>query len=296
MLLLALAALPAAAQFLSFKQVLDRPDRPQPTQRLAYGPLPQQVGELWLPSSGKGPFPVVLMVHGGCWLADLPGPELLAWQAEALRERGLAVWSISYRRIGHDGGGYPGTFQDVARGADHLRELARTQPLDLSRVLATGHSAGGHLVLWLAARKNLPATSPLAVKDPLPLHAVVPVAGVGDLAWGAGYIGGACGPDTVATLVQEKARGQGAWADISPTALLPLGVPVTMASGLYDPIVSPAHARRYQAAAARQGDRPVQLLTLDEAGHFELIAPWTEPGRQVVERVVGAVKRLGAAR
>lgn len=98
----------------------------------------------------------------------------------------------------------------------------------------------------------------------------------------------------MATLVQEKARGKDAWADTSPAALLPLGVPVMMLSGLYDPIVAPAHARRYQATAARQGDRPVQLLTLDEASHFELIAPWTEPGRQVVERVVGEVKRLGA--
>jgi acetyl esterase/lipase len=131
---------------------------------------------------------VVLMVHGGCWRADLPGPELLAWQAEALRRQGLAVWSIRYRRLGHEGGGYPGTFQDVARGADHLRELARDQPLDLSRVLATGHSAGGHLALWLAARKQLPATSALGVKDPLAVHAVVPLAGVGDLAWGAGYV------------------------------------------------------------------------------------------------------------
>lgn len=295
-LLLALATLPAAAQFLGFRQVLDRPDRPQPTQRLAYGPLPQQLGELWLPSGGTGPFPVVLMVHGGCWRAELPGPELLAWQAESLRQQGIAVWSISYRRLGHEGGGYPGSFQDVARGADHLRELARSQPLDVGRVLATGHSAGGHLALWLAARKNLPASSPLAVKDPLPLHAVVPLAGVGDLAWGAGYVGGACGADTVATLVQEKARGKDAWADTSPAALLPLGVPVTMVSGLYDPIVSPAHARRFQAAAVRQGDRPVQLLTLDEASHFELIAPWTEAGRRVVERVVSEVKRLGAER
>ncbi|RTL15239.1 MAG: alpha/beta hydrolase [Burkholderiales bacterium] len=293
---LALAALPAQAQFLNFKQVLERPDRPQPTQRLAYGPLPQQVGELWLPSAAKGPFPVVLMVHGGCWLADLPGPELLAWQAEALRQQGLAVWSISYRRLGHEGGGYPGTFQDVARGADHLRTLAQTQPLDLSRVVATGHSAGGHLALWLAARKNLPATSPLATQDPLPIHAVVPVAGVGDLAWGGGYVGGACGPDTVPKLVNEKERGKQAWSDTSPAALLPLGVPVTMVSGLYDPIVAPAHARRFQAEAARKGGVPVQLLTLDEASHFELISPWTEPGRRVVERVVSEVKGLGGTR
>ena len=108
----------AVAPLLNFRQVLERPDRPQPQQRVAYAKdAPQQAGELWLPPAdrfGPGPYPVVLMVHGGCWLAELPGPELLAWQAEAVRQQGFAVWSISYRRIGHPGGGYPGTFQDVA--------------------------------------------------------------------------------------------------------------------------------------------------------------------------------------
>jgi acetyl esterase/lipase len=133
---------------LNFQRVLDQPDRPQPQHRVAYGTAAQQFGELWLPEAdrfGLGPYPVALLVHGGCWMGELPGPELLAWQAEALRQRGFAVWSLSFRRVGHDGGGYPGTILDVARAADHLRELAKTHPLDLARVTVSGHSAGGHL-------------------------------------------------------------------------------------------------------------------------------------------------------
>lgn len=303
-LAVALAALTstAHAQFLNFRQVLERPDRPQPQARVAYGTLPQQQAELWLPSPAEHPHPVVLMVHGGCWRADLPGPELLAWQAEALRQRGVAVYSVTYRRLAAAGapeaeanGGYPATFQDLAQAADHLRPLATQHPLDLQRVTTTGHSAGGHLALWLAARKNLPASSPLHSAQPLPIHAVVPVAGVGDLAWGAAFVGGACGADTVARLVNAPQRGATAWADTSPAALLPLGVPVLMVSGAYDPIVAPAHARRFQHLAAGKADTPVRLLTLDEAGHFELIAPWTDAGRAVVERIAAIAKAPTAA-
>ncbi len=299
---MAATALPSAqAQFISFRQVLERPERPQPQVRVAYGALAQQQAELWLPSPAERPHPVVLMVHGGCWRADLPGPELLAWQAEALRQRGVAVYSVTYRRLAAAGapdveanGGYPATFQDLALAADHLRTLATQHPLDLQRVTTTGHSAGGHLALWLAARKNLPASSPLHRAQPLPIHAVVPVAGVGDLAWGGAFVGGACGADTVARLVNFPQRGTAAWADTSPAALLPLGVPVLMVSGLYDPIVAPAHARRYQRLAADKTDTPVRLMTLDEAGHFELIAPWTDAGRAVVERIAAIAKAPAA--
>lgn len=287
-----LLATPAHAQFLSFRDVLNRPDRPQPDHKIAYAAGPQQYGELWLPKSGAGPHPVVLMIHGGCWRADLPGPELLAWQADAIRAKGIAVWSITYRRLGHEGGGYPGTFQDVAAGADHLRSIAAQYKLDVNRVVTTGHSAGGHLALWLPARKNLPASSPLKTTNPLAIHGAVPVAGVGDLAWGGGFVGAACGADTVSRLVDEKARGKDAWVDTSPAALLPLGIPQTLVSGVYDPIVAPAHAGRWQKLATDKGDK-VTLRTFDGAGHFEIIAPWTEPGKGVVDAIAEAIKALG---
>jgi acetyl esterase/lipase len=288
---LLLMAASADAQFLSFRDVLSRPDRPQPDHKIAYGSGPHHYGELWLPKAGAGPHPVVLMIHGGCWRADLPGPELLAWQADAIRAQGIAVWSITYRRLGHEGGGYPGTFQDVAAGADHLRSIAAQYKLDLNRVVTTGHSAGGHLALWLPARKNLPTSSPLKTASPLAIHGAVPVAGVGDLAYGADFVGAACGPDTIPGLVKEKERGKEAWADTSPAAMLPLGIPQTMVSGLYDPIVAPAHARRYQMLAGRKSES-VKLLTLEESAHFEIISPWTAQGKSVVEAIVGVVKGL----
>lgn len=276
------AALPASAQKLSFLDILDRPERPQPDHRLAYGEAPQQFGELWLPR-GQGPHPVVLMIHGGCWQSSLPGPELLAFQADALRAAGVAVWSISYRRVGHEGGGHPGTFDDVARGTDRLRVLAQRYPLDLKRLVATGHSAGGHLALWAAARPRI-ASGPLKAAAPLPIPAVVAVAGIPDLAHASRNKLCGTSVDQLLGGAPTDARLQ----DTSPLALLPLGLPQTLMQGAQDRIVPPAASDDYGVRATALGDR-VEVITLDDAGHFELIAPWTPAGRQVVERIVRAL-------
>ena len=157
---------------------------PQPPadHTIAYGPAPQQVAELRLPK-GRGPHPVVIVVHGGCWQAPW-GFDHVRSLAAALTAEGYATWSLEYRRLGDPGGGWPGTLEDVARGADHLREVATAHPLDLDRVVALGHSAGGQLALWLAARPGCPG-SPLHAARPLRLRGVVSLAGITDLRAGA---------------------------------------------------------------------------------------------------------------
>ena len=100
------------AQTLSFRDVLQRPPI-KADQRIAYGSDALQFGDLWLPSSkdhGAGPYPTVILIHGGCWRADLPGVELTHFMADDLRKSGFAVWEIEYRRVGHAGGGYPALF------------------------------------------------------------------------------------------------------------------------------------------------------------------------------------------
>lgn len=296
-----LFAVDAGAQLLTWREVLDRPNRPQPDLKIAYGTDANQYGELWLPKGAntKAPYPVVLMIHGGCWLAELPGPELLAFQADALREAGVAVWSISYRRLGHKGGengggGYPGTFLDAGNGADKLFELAQKYPLDLTHVVATGHSAGGHLALWIAGRPNIASGSALKVNKPLPISAVVGVAAVPDLAYSSSAIAHACGTGTIDALVDLKSRGatgdsDGAWKDTSPLALLPLRVRQTLVFGAQDPIVPAANADRYKSRAAALGEA-VEVIKLDNAGHFELISPWTPAGREVVDIILRATR------
>ena len=160
---------------------------PAGAQRIAYGSDPQQFGELRVPAT-RGPHPVAIVVHGGCWLEKIPSMDARAVAidnmrplAAALTEAGIATWNIEYRRLGHAGGGWPGTFLDVARAADHVRTLARGHQLDLTRVIAIGHSAGGHLALWLAARPKIAKTSDLYLENPLRLTGAVDLDGPPDL-------------------------------------------------------------------------------------------------------------------
>src|SRR3954453_11988716 len=175
---LTINAAPAPKQE-SFSELLAKP-RQQADAHIPYGGDSNQFGNLWLPA-GKGPFAVVVLIHGGCWRAELPGTILMDYMAADLRAKGVAVWNLEYRRIGHPGGGYPGTFLDVATGVDKLRDLATARHLDLSRVVVAGHSAGGHLTAWIAGRGRLPRTSPLYVAKPLSIRAAVTIDGINDL-------------------------------------------------------------------------------------------------------------------
>jgi acetyl esterase/lipase len=257
---------------LDYRQLLARP-RPTATKRIPYGPAPSQFGELWMPT-GAGPFPVVMLIHGGCWRADLPGIELMAYAADDLRQHGFAVWNVEYHRLGEPGGGYPGTFADIAAAADELRVLAKSYPLQLDKVAAVGHSSGGHLALWAAARPRLPKTSALRRDRPLPITQVVSLAGIADLAAFRDHGPPACGgPAVIDQLVNTATRGPwDMFLDTSPTALLPIGVPQVIVSGALDPIVPAVFGNSYAAQAAAAGDR-VQNLVIPDASHFELIDP-----------------------
>jgi acetyl esterase/lipase len=239
---------------------------PQPPadRTVAYGPAPQQVAELRLPGA-PGPHPVVVVVHGGCWEAPW-GLDHLRALAAAIVAEGWAAWSLEYRRLGEPGGGWPGTLEDVARGADHLRAVAGAFSLDLDRVVALGHSAGGQLALWLAARRRLPEGSLLRTDRPLLLRGVVGLAPVADLS--AGAAAGVCGDAIPRLLGGRKDRARQA----SPIELLPLGVPQRLVCGELDSVVPLEQARAYEAAARDAGDA-VALEVVEGAGHFELVDP-----------------------
>lgn len=248
--------------------------------RLPYGGNEFQFADLYLPA-GDGPHPVVLLVHGGCWMAEY-SLEHLGLMCDALRQRGTAVYSLEYRRIGN-GGGWPHTMLDVAAGADHLRQISPQFNLDLSRVVAAGHSAGGHLVLWLAARHQLPESSELYTPNPLPLHGVASLAGVANLIRAHQWpicddspsllVGGL--PNEVMERYQQA----------SPSALLPLGVCQMLINGVLDPIVPLAFVQEYEAAARASGDT-VDIVNLPDVGHFEMVIPETAVFSTVAEAIL----------
>jgi acetyl esterase/lipase len=235
-----------------------------PGLHIAYGSGEFQFGELYMPE-GKGPHPVAIVIHGGYWRAryDL---RHIGHFCVALAKAGMAAWSLEYRRIGNAGGGFPGTFDDVRAGAEHVEKIAAGHSLDMRRVIATGHSAGGQLVLWLA-KQNV-----------VPLRGVVPLAPVADLrrAWElklsdtvvADFLGGS--PSEVA----ERYRAA------SPIEMVPLRVRQRLIHGERDDVVPIAISRGYVAAARRSGD-DCTLAEPAGAGHFELIDPRTAAWGQV---------------
>jgi acetyl esterase/lipase len=259
------------ATFVAAQSILEIPPA-APGVRIAYGADEFQFGELYLPD-GRGPHAVAIVIHGGYWRAryDL---RHIGHFCVGLTKAGIAAWSLEYRRLGNAGGGFPGTLEDVRRGAVHLEEIARERSLDMKRVVATGHSAGGHLVLWLAKQKAPP------------LRGVVPLAPVSDLrrAWELklssnvteDFLGGS--PDKV----PERYRAA------SPMEMLPLGLKQRVFHGDRDDVVPPAMSRTYAAAARKSGD-DCTLTEPEGVGHFELIDPRTAAWGQVrsaIEKLV----------
>lgn len=238
-----------------------------PGCELRYGPGGEAFGHLYLPADA-GPHPVAVVLHGGCWQAEY-GLRPLSSLCATLAREGIAAWNLEFRRVGN-GGGWPETFEDVAAGADFLRTFASAHGLDLARVIALGHSAGGHLALWLAARHRLPPESALASHSPLPLRGVVSLAGIADLE--AGFRQKLCGDAIEALLGGSPKRIPCRYQQASPAALLPLGVPHRHIVGSEDTIVSPDHVRCFVDAAALAGDA-AQLVVLARAGHFEPVVP-----------------------
>lgn len=255
-------------QTVSFQDVMALP-APAADHRIAYGTDAQQFGELRLPrAGGAGPHPVVLLVHGGCWLGayDITHSRPMA---AALADAGYAVWSIEYRRIGQPGGGWPGTFLDVAAGADYLRTLAPRHNLDLDRVLAAGHSAGGQLVLWLAARGNSAVDGPLATERPLRLRGVVGLAAITDLAT-YGSEAGSCNTSVYPLMGGTPAEHPDRYAAVSPIERAPR-VPVRLVHGDADRTVRLEQAERYATRMASSAD--VKVVPVPGAAHFDVIAP-----------------------
>jgi acetyl esterase/lipase len=259
--------------------------RPEPDVRIPYGADPNQFGELRRPRN-PGPHPVAIIIHGGCWLADYDLGHVSAL-ARALTEAGFATWSIEYRRVGHDGGGWPGTFLDVGAAADHLRLIAPVHALDLERVVALGHSAGGHLALWLAGRVRLEPDDSLQVPDPLPLTGVVSLAGIPDLEAFASRTG--CGASVPGLLGGQPADLPRRVKCGSPIRMLPLGVPQVLVTGAGDVVVPRSQAIDYAEAARRIGDA-VELVEIPDTGHFELV----DPSHEAFMHVRSAAVRLSA--
>ncbi len=267
-----LACLPPVLLSAQNSNILSLPP-PAADEEPHYGDNEFQLGELRVPKT-KGPHPVLIVIHGGYWRAGYDRKHI-GHLCAALTAKGLATWSLEYRRLGNPGGGWPGTFDDILKGADFVKDLAAKHKLDPKRVAVTGHSAGGHLALWLAAqRPNL-----------LGAIALAPVADLKrgyELKLSRGVVGDLLGgsPDDVPDR----------YAKASPIELLPIRPPQRLIHGDIDDVVPIDISRRYIAAAKAKKSNAT-LTEIPSCGHFDLIDPRSKAWATVEQTVMRIFKK-----
>ncbi|MFB8069552.1 alpha/beta hydrolase [Streptomyces californicus] len=295
-----------------------------PDRTAAYGDHPDQVVDFYAPRDGRTGAPLVVLLHGGAWRSPYDRAHVSPL-ADFLARRGFAVANVEYRRGGDDiprqrdgaepgagsagpvAGRWPETFDDVAAALDAMPALAsRELPgADVRRIVVSGHSAGGHLALWAAARHVLPEGSPWRLPAPPSLRGVVALAPIADFATavGLGVCGGAVtqllggeagsvlGGDAGAVLDGDAGSALGGdavaverAAHADPGVLLPTGIATAIVHGVEDIVVPPAVSEAYVDAAARSGET-VGLTLLGGVGHFPLIDPSADACAVVAEEL-----------
>jgi acetyl esterase/lipase len=250
----------------------DSSNDPSGPGRHHYGGNDQQYADLLRPH--RTPLATVVLVHGGYWEAAF-GAELMSPLARSFRDLGYATWNVEYRRVG-SGGGYPHTFEDVARAIDAL-------PADLARhVVVVGHSAGGHLAAWAAERTaRTPGGAPRH-----PLAGVISLSGLLDLT------AAARSPES-GSPVQELMGGSPAqegarYALADPALLVPATCPVLACQAEDERVIPTDQATRYLAASRSAGG---QASYVDLPGnHFDLIDPMSS-AFPILRRLVAEASR-----
>jgi acetyl esterase/lipase len=301
----------------------DAEDGPRAVRTVVYGPHPSQVGELYLPE-GPGPFPGVVLLHGGYWTAMWDRRQILPVVVDLL-SLGIAVYNVDYRRIGEEGGGWPGTFADVAAAVDTMAGI--DPAVDAERIVLVGHSAGGHLATWAGLRGALPAGAVGADPVTLPVG-VVSLSGVLDLVaadgdklgtalqdidaepiWGAPsparpqvwpavaeVVADGVVPLLVGAHVDEDPER---FAVTSPAQMRASGVPVLAVHGDADEAVPSRYSHTFVESIAAQGGS-AEYVEYPGARHFDTVDPanpeiWPAVRAWIAERLGITLPQSGRA-
>lgn len=258
-------------------------DGPEPSLTLSYGGGDSQKVEVFLPA-GEGPFPVAVLIHGGCWSLEYGGLRQMHDIAGGLAAQGIAVWNVEYRRVDEAGGGYPGTYLDVAHAVDLLAEQAAALHLDTRRVVAIGHSAGGELAQWLAGRSRLPQGSPLFAPQFLPIREVIGLGSLADLRAERRLLRKTCARSQTELTGLATTDRPDPFVDTNPLDLLPNGSHTVLFHGSRDHQVPPPVGRRAAQRLRAAGDQ-AEVVVLPGASHFDEVAFHRPAWQQILPRV-----------
>jgi acetyl esterase/lipase len=233
----------------------------------SYGDDPLQVGE-WFVPDGEGPVATVVLVHGGFWSPQYDR-HLEDAVAADLAGRGYLCWNIDYRSSAAP---WPATLSDAAAAYDHVYNGRYADRIDLARVAAVGHSAGGQLVAWLASRHLLPPGAPGHDPETRPPALCIPQAGVVALTIAAREDLGGGAPQQL--IGGSPAQLPERYRQADPLDLLPSGVRSVLIHDRMDAIVPVSQSRTYVDAATNAGDDSTLVLT--SGNHFSHIDPTSE--------------------
>lgn len=263
---------------------LFRRPKPKPDVTISYGRHALQVIDIWKPKQ-REMVPAVIMIHGGCWQTEIAERDIMNWIANDLRSHGVGVWNIEYRGVDRDGG-FPNTFHDVAAAADLFREKAGEYGFSKKRVIAIGHSAGGHLALWLGNRPEIAEKEPIRGDHPIQIDVAISQGGLPDLKAGAERHGHPCGTTAPLQMMGDEIP----YLQItSPPEMRPGAARQILFHNTLDQIAPPEYARAY-VKKVRSGNVDVTLIETQGEGHVELVAPdsasWKKQ-RELILRELG---------
>ncbi len=252
--------------------------------RFTYGPETSQFAELTRPA-GPGPFPVVVLLHGGCRRSRDDDFQPMQRLAHSLGAQGVAVWNVDYRQVQEPGGGYPGTWLDLQAAMAQLATVGPDYQLDRTHLLALGVGQGAPLAIWLGARGRLLGGSPLARWPGTVVHEVMAVNGPVALADRQRHLLVSCpgGPRTLP--VDNPARSL---SDIDPAALLPSGTHVMLLGSRGDRRWSASAADAFTRQAQQAGDR-AEVVVVPGRGTLDLTRPGPASWRLLWPRIQRAL-------
>ena len=251
--------------------------------KIYYGEHESQFGVLRMPETSHS-CPVIVLIHGGFWQAkyNLDENNPIAYD---LTQKGYATWNIEYRRVGEEGGGWTGTFNDVINAVNHLLKIEESYPIDLSRVIVIGHSAGGHLALWLASRIKSTTNDCSFYQLSVSFQKVISLAGVTDLVkmWNI-HEQKKMKSHTAALLEGSPEEAPKRYKLSSPAELLPMNVEQVLIHSELDRHVPVELSKDYYKSAVKKGEN-VKIVILPDIDHFIIIEPTSSAWTSVINSI-----------